>query len=321
MIKKFLERILFFSVLFVVFVSVSIVAFLFTFNQVWEVISTPTISVPKLVGLPIKDAVKVTGDLNLILKIKDEVQDETQPEGYIISQDPPPGAKMREENPIYVVIATRSLSKKVPNMVGLSIYDAEERLSEKGISLVRKAYVYDDVVDPDTVIAQFPSPGVLLGKEPGVSLLISKGKKPLEMPSLYGLDIEEAEYVASLVGLNIGEIVEYNIENMPDGEVIYQDIPPGTQIKKGDLLSLGIAKNGTFRTGAYSGKVSFQFIVPYEREKFTVKIIKRDDNGDKVVVKGKFKGGEKIEKTVTVSGVSKLYISLDGILYEVRRIN
>ncbi len=321
MIRKFLEKLIFFSVLFVVFISVSIVAFLFTFNEVWEVISTPTVAVPKLVGLSIKDAVKITGDLNLILKIKDEVQDETQPEGYVVSQDPPPGSKIREENPVEVIIATRSLSKKVPNMVGLSIYDAEEALSEKGIDLVRKAYVYDDVVDVDTVIAQYPPPGVLLGKEPGVSLLISKGKKPLFMPSLYGLDVEEAEYIASLLGLKVEGIEEYNIEDMPDGEVIYQSISPQKEIEEGESLSLGIVRNGLFRSGSYNAKVSFRFMVPSERPKFFVKIIKRDDKGDKVLVKGELAGGKIIEKSVDVNGVTKLYISLDGILYEVRRIN
>ncbi len=321
MIKKIIGKLIYFSILFMIFVSVSIIAFLFTFNEVWNVISTPTISVPKLVGLPIKDAVKITGNLNLILKIKEEVQDPTQPEGYIISQDPPPGQKIREENPIEVVIATRSLSKIVPNVVGLSIYKAEETLSEEGLDIVRKAYVYDDVVDEDTVISQVPAPGIPLGAEPGVSLLVSKGKRPIKMPALYNLDIEEAEYIVSLLGLKVDEVKEYNITYLPDGEVVYQSIPSGDEVKKDDALTLGVVKNGQFKTGSYTNKVSFNFIVPSGRPAFLVKIIKRDDGGDKILINKKVSGGKVISQTVTVNGVTKLYISLDGILYEVRRIN
>ncbi len=321
MIKKIIGKLLYFSILFMIFVSVSIVAFLFTFNEVWNVISTPTISVPKLVGLSIKDAVKITGDLNLILKIKEEVQDPTQPEGYIISQDPPPGQKIREQNPIEVVIATRSLSKIIPNVVGLSIYKAEEILSEKGLDIVRKAYVYDEIVDEDTIISQFPPPGVSLGKEPGMSLLISKGKGEVQMPALYNLDEEEAEYVASLLGLKVEEVKEYNIPYLPDGEVIYQSISPGENIKGDETLILGVVKNGRFKTGSYTKEVYFNFTVPSERPVFLVKIIKRDDSGDRVLIDEKVSGGKLIRQKVVVKGIAKLYISLDGILYEVRRIN
>ncbi len=321
MIKKLISKIIFFTVIFIIFVSVSIVAFLFTFNKVWDAISTPIVSVPKLTGLSIKDAVKITGDLNLILKIKEEVQNENYPEGYIVSQSPKPGVKIREENPVEVIIATKSLSKIVPNLLGFNIYEAEEKLSEKGINLLRKAYVYDSVIEKDVIISQFPAPGTLLGKEPGVSLLISKGKKPLSMPLLYGLDIEEAEYVSGLLGLVVKDVRDYNIEEKPDGEVIYQSIEPGSKIRKGDEISFGIVNNGRLRTGKYETEIQFSFLVPYEKSSFKVKIVKRDDSGDKIIIDKTLKSGERILKKVKVKGVSKLYIYLDGILYEIRRVN
>ena len=321
LIKKLITKIIFFTIIFVIFISVSIAAFLFTFNKVWNAISTPVISAPKLVGLSIKDAVKVTGDLNLILKIKSEVQDKNYPEGYIISQNPPPGTKIREENPVEVVIATKSLTKTVPNLLGFNIYDAEEKLSEVGINLLRKAYVYDSVVEKDVVISQFPPPGTLLGKEPGVSLLISKGKKPFFMPSFYGLDIEEAEYISGLLGLKVKDIKDYDIEEIPDGEVVYQSIEPGEEIKKGNEISFGIVSNGKFRTGKYEAEIIFNFSVPDERPEFKVKIVKRDETGDKVLINKTLKGGSSIKGKTVVKGISKLYISLDGILYEIRRVN
>lgn len=321
MIKRLLEKIIVFSIFLIIFVSVSILAFLFTFNEVWNLISTPTISVPQLVGLSLKDAVRITGRLNLILKIEKEVQSDTHPDGYIISQEPKAGTKIREENPIEVVIVTRSLSKKVPNLIGYSVYDAEEKLSEAGMNLIRKAYVYDDIVDKDVVISQSPSPGDILGTSEGVSLLISKGKRPYKMPSLYGLDLEEGEYIVHLLGLEVKGIKKFNIEDMPDGQIIYQSIEAGKEVKKGDFIVIGIAENGNFKTGSYSTKVSFEFAVPPEREKFRVKIVKRDDTGDRILIDKELAGGEVVKYKVEVNGITKLYISLDGILYEVRRIN
>lgn len=321
MFKKLLEKIILYSVLFTIFVALGIAAFLFTFNTVWNIISSPTISTPNFVGLSLKDAVKIAGELDLILKIKNEVQDDTHPEGYIISQEPSPGAKIREESSIKIVIVTRSLGEKVPNLIGLSIYGAEEKLSEKNIPLSRKAYVYDDIVDVDTVISQYPPPGTTLGRESGVSLLISKGKKPIKMPLLCGLDVENAEYIIGLLGLSLVNIKRFDIEDKPDGEVIYQSISYGKEIKGGDEISLGIVQNGQFRSGKYNVVVSYKFLVPEGKSSFRVKIIKRDDSGDKVLVDKNMKGGSLFTGKTDVKGVAKLYISLDDVIYEIRRIN
>ena len=320
--SKIIRKTIFVFIFIFIFFASSIFAFIFTFNMVFKIISSPLVYVPKLEGSNLKDAVVQTGKLDLILKIEKEVHNSDLPDGYIISQDPPYGRTVREGADIKIIIASSTMSEKVPNVIGLSQVEAENILENKSIKIAKRSFVYDDRLENGIVISQFPPPDSSLDRESGASLLISKGKKTLTMPPLYHLDIEEAEYILSLLGVEIKDVKHFLQNTGIGGEVIYQNIVPGDTIKKGDSVILGVLDNdNSYKSGDYQNNINFAFIVPGNFQKVKVKIILRDDQGDNTFVDNTFTSGDIIHKKIKVMGISKVYISLDSILYEIRRVN
>jgi serine/threonine-protein kinase len=132
--------------------------------------------VPSLRGRSIRDA-KFALDRAGLRQGALQYQVSTElPEGTIISQDVPPGNKMKHNSFIsFVVSAGESIdSIYVPSLVGKTYSEAIKILKEKGLRTGNITYQLNEELVPNTVIDQLPREDEIVTTQKEVDLFISQ---------------------------------------------------------------------------------------------------------------------------------------------------
>lgn len=137
------------------------------------------ISAPDLYNLTLDEAQRSLDKLNLNIRvnIEDEYSNEVE-KGKIISQQPMSGATLQEGDAVTLVLSKGPMKGYIPNVVGLTLGEAENILKENKLSLGNIKYEYSDTYNNGIVIAQDPKSGSESNQEWGtVNVVVSKGKK------------------------------------------------------------------------------------------------------------------------------------------------
>ena len=137
------------------------------------------ISAPDLYNLTLDEAQRSLDKLNLNIRvnIEDEYSNEVE-KGKIISQQPMSGATLQEGDTVTLVLSKGPMKGYTPNVVGLTLGEAENILKENKLSLGNIKYEYSDTYNNGIVIAQDPKSGSESNQEWGtVNVVVSKGKK------------------------------------------------------------------------------------------------------------------------------------------------
>nr|WP_288247218.1 Stk1 family PASTA domain-containing Ser/Thr kinase [uncultured Romboutsia sp.] len=137
------------------------------------------ISAPDLYNLTLDEAQRSLDKLNLNIRvnIEDEYSNEVE-KGKIISQQPMSGATLQEGDTVTLVLSKGPMKGYIPNVVGLTLGEAENILKENKLSLGNIKYEYSDTYNNGIVIDQDPKSGSESNQEWGtVNVVVSKGKK------------------------------------------------------------------------------------------------------------------------------------------------
>lgn len=130
----------------------------------------PPIIVPDLVDLPIDLARTVVAAAGLELGGVDTVTDANE-YGVVVRQSPSAGTPGTSRRPVELTVSRGAASVKVPDVVGLTLLAARDRLASQGL----RVGVLDQRFEgkAGTVLAQTPAAGELVTRESGVNLTIS----------------------------------------------------------------------------------------------------------------------------------------------------
>ena len=137
----------------------------------------PLIQAPQLVGKSQEEAATVLGELGLGLTVENEEYSDTVNAGFIIAQDIAEGTEMEDASTISVIVSKGMEQFEVPNVVGLSMEDANQNLAQNNLIVAVKEE-YSDTVEAGLVIDQSVEPGNMVGKDTEVQIVVSKGVDP-----------------------------------------------------------------------------------------------------------------------------------------------
>ncbi|MCI9576673.1 MAG: PASTA domain-containing protein [Clostridiales bacterium] len=138
--------------------------------------SVETMAAPNLVGQVYADAVGATKEVDHYdVMLGEKVFDASVPEGNIISQTPEPGETMVVNGSVVVKVSQGSARRTLPEVAGLSLADACEKITAEGFTVV-KIDDYSDTVPAEQVIGyQTVKAGETLNYGTEVTLILSKG--------------------------------------------------------------------------------------------------------------------------------------------------
>lgn len=136
----------------------------------------------------------------------------------------------------------------LPELSGMSVYDAEQVLRSKNLEFEIADSTYLDGAVPGSVIGQVPEAGHSVKEGRTIFLSIcAVAPEQVEMPRLTDISFRQAINMMQAIGLNVGR-VEYQHSEFPN-LVLEQKIngavvQPGVKVNKGSNVDLLIGKSG-----------------------------------------------------------------------------
>jgi serine/threonine-protein kinase len=111
-------------------------------------------------------------------------------------------------------------TERVPKLVGLSEEDARAQADKLGLKVKRGDSRYDPAIPKDKVVDVQPKVGTEVKKGALLTLVFSKGKKPVDVPDVHGIPLDQAKQRLKSAGLQAGDEVQQDSTTIPRGYVI-----------------------------------------------------------------------------------------------------
>ncbi len=197
--------------------------------------------VPDLVGLSVDRALERAGNLGLALRFLERGHSAEVPEGRVMSQRPLPGQVVKVGRPIGVTISLGPRERRVPDLTGVPLRQAEMILRSAGLELADLVEVPREGTPRGVIVGQEPAPGDPVADPPRVALLVAdgRGENCWVMPDLIGRSLDEAVRDLTDLGLVISRATEEKrVPGAPPGVVVGQRPLAGYAVEGGGEVEL-----------------------------------------------------------------------------------
>ena len=220
-------------------------------------------SAPKEVQVPdvtnLTEAAAKTKLADVKLNVTDVIQvtsDEIE-KGKVIETNPKAGSTVKEKSKITIKVSTGKEAITMKDYRNKKYETARDELKKLGFT-VEKQEENSDNIESGKVISQSIAPNQKVeGKDPVITLVVSKGESSIKMANLTGYTRAGAIEYANSNNLTL-TITEEENEATVD-TVIRQSIREGAEVKKGTALTIVLSK------GKKEHTVTKQIVVPYQK--------------------------------------------------------
>lgn len=296
-----------------------LIAFLGAFLSYGNFWSNTTVDVPNVVGKQVSVAKNMLEDKHLRVSTS-EVTNTDIPAGQVISQTPGAGEKVKEQRTIHLVVSKGVGDITVPDLSGLSLEQARQRLKDIGLVVGKITQQSMDGKPDNVIIAQTPSGDSKVAKGTTVDVVVNKAKaKKVKMPDLIGMTLKDARDVLASHNLSVNQIVG-SIEEK--SVVTNQSTKSGDEIDEGTAINLTTEfkeekkKEGSKQSSSNRTKGTVDVTVPSGSKKQELRIVVKDDEGSTVIYDDVNKPGDRIVKNVSGVGNVRIEVYLNGALVQ-----
>ncbi|MDB8804566.1 Stk1 family PASTA domain-containing Ser/Thr kinase [Romboutsia sp. 1001216sp1] len=141
-----------------------------------------TVITPDVKNMSLDEAQRKLDDLGLNVTIKEEYDTNVEA-NHVISQMPEAGKQVKEGDSVTIVLSKGKKQAQVPNVVGLSLIEAESVLRENNLVLGNVKQEFSESFKEGNIIRQTPQSGTSIsGNGEAVDVVVSKGPKPVAPP-------------------------------------------------------------------------------------------------------------------------------------------
>lgn len=299
-------------------VVIFVVAFLWAFLSFGNFWSNATVTVPNVVGKQVSVARNILEDNHLRVSVS-EVANSEVPAGKVISQTPASGESVKENHPVHLVVSKGAGDLTVPDLSGLTVDQAKQRLKDMGLVL-GKITTQEDSSKPDgVIISQSPSVDGKINKGQLVDVVVNKlSPKKVTVPSLIGMTLKDARDALSSLEISLASI---NGSTDESSIVTDQSVAAGKNIEQGGsiVLTTKATKASEEKKSESSGnrtRGTVDVTVPAGSNHQEVKIVVKDDEGSTVVYDDVNRAGDRIVRKVSGVGDVRIKVYLNGALVQ-----
>jgi beta-lactam-binding protein with PASTA domain/predicted Ser/Thr protein kinase len=132
-------------------------------------------------------------------------------------------------------------TEKVPRLVGLSEEAARVQAEKAGLKVKRGGSRYDQNVPKDMVADVQPKVGSEVKKGTLLTLVFSKGKRPVDIPDVHNMPLAQAKQRLQSAGLQPGDEVQQDSTTIPRGYVVATKPAAGTSQSPDDPVTLVVS--------------------------------------------------------------------------------
>ena len=178
------------------------------------------------------------GPRNYAIGFAVSVMEEPSPDikrGNVISTNPAAGSELKRGTQITLTVSSGKEMTDVPDVTNLTADEAIEELKKAGLELnpnVRRES--SDSIEEGVITSQQPAGGTQIAKGSRIAITVSSGPEMVQVPSLVGLNVEQA--TATLSSLQLRSTVTSVDSQKPEGQVLAvagenTDVESGTTIE------------------------------------------------------------------------------------------
>ncbi|WP_089402955.1 Stk1 family PASTA domain-containing Ser/Thr kinase [Geodermatophilus saharensis] len=195
--------------------------------------------VPSLVGADRAAAEDLLQGAGLDPVFLDEQFSETVPEGEVISADPDGGEAIRGTDVELVVSRGPERFTVPPELVGQPIEAVRGAL--QGIAVVpTEVPDYDDEVPVGSVTGFDPEPGTELRRDQPVTVYVSRGRAPVDVPNVIGQAADAAQSNLESLGFTVAR-TEGRSADVGTGQVMAVTPAPGQEAPYGSEVTIQVS--------------------------------------------------------------------------------
>ena len=283
----------------------------FSFGNFW---SSENITVPNVVGKPVEVAETTLKKLDLKVSV-DEIASDDVPAGQVISQTPAAGTNVKARRIIHLTVSKGGSAMLIPDLKGLTLEQAKERLDKMGLTLGAVENGNDPDKPSDVIISQSPESGAKATKGTRVNIVINM-KQKVHVPNVVGMTLADARNTLLSMKLSVGTINASDGTSTDDSSaiIISQD-PAGGESTSSNVVNLTVGKK---KSQTKTGTVNIS--IPKGGNARQVEIYVTDDSGKHTAYSGKAAPGSTVSKDVSGSGNVQVQVVIDGSVVQDREL-
>ena len=194
--------------------------------------------VPKVVGKPLDKAKSAIQDRNLAVGDVTRKYSDSVAEGLVIKATPQPGESVRPDTRINLVVSKGLPPVTVPNLVGVSVSDAQSTLDDKNLEYKKTGQKHHGSIPEGAIISQTPAAGSSVAQGTTVNVVVSLGPPLVTVPDVLDMPLDQAIAALKAVGLKYSTYEPLGVS--PLNRVISQDPDGGSTAPKGSTVNLGV---------------------------------------------------------------------------------
>lgn len=141
------------------------------------------------------------------------------------------------------IIVKHAWDMKVPEVVGLTVEEAQAKLKKADLGLKIVSQIYDPNQPQGIILSQMPEPRSTVKRDRAVRVQISKEADMTYVPELNGVSLRQAEISLADWGLSIGELAWQFSDTLPENFVVASLPEVGTRIPYGTPINLIVNKS------------------------------------------------------------------------------
>jgi eukaryotic-like serine/threonine-protein kinase len=208
---------------------------------VWYINSGQFTKVPPVLAKTQTEAREQLGEAGLDLGKIEHAYSDTVKRGTVISSDPAPGSRIRDNASLTLTISDGPETVRVPDLEGRPLAQARERLKKASLEPGMVTREFSDDVDKGSVISTDPEAGTTRHAGSAIALVVSKGS-PVDVPDVTGEDLEDARADLEGAGLAVKVAPDRVNSEFDKGQVATQTPVGDGQAAEGDTVTLTLSK-------------------------------------------------------------------------------
>ena len=202
-----------------------------------QIAAQAPIAVPYVVGLEQAQAVNQITQKNLTPRVEHHPNADVQ-QGFVYAQSPTEGTRVGKATTVVIKVSSGKPQVTVPNVVGENVNDAIKQLTQAGLD-AQVANVHSDQPQ-GTIVAQSPQTGTVVVQGTQVRINVSSGPKPITVPSVIGLQYQDAASQLQQLGFSVSRV---DVDSqLAKGQVVDQTPNGGVTAAKGSTVTLSVSK-------------------------------------------------------------------------------
>jgi serine/threonine-protein kinase len=196
----------------------------------------PQITMPLVVGKDMQTATTIVSNAGFTSAPDIQKVQSNQPKGRVIKQNPLANAKVANDAKVTLTVSDGPGDVQIPTVADLKADEAQAKLEKLGFKVVVRQKASTDVAKGNA-IGTDPAAGVSVVKGTEVTLFVSTGAAPIDVPDVTQQDVASARSTLQGAGFVVTTSNKETCDQTA-GTVLSQSPSGGTKAAKGSTVSL-----------------------------------------------------------------------------------